>query len=216
MPNVVFPCFVRSMEVRHHIVIWCAVTIPSMWVVFRKAHHAWILQNFLGSSFAVNILRCVQLPNFKIITLISVLLFFDDIFMVFATSLLSKDVSVMESVARGVQDLPVLMRVPLFFSGEATACSGSAMMLGYGDITVPGMAVAYCRSYDVIVKKGSWYFLLAIASCAALSSPCNPASSHIARLVPRGPQELLEWGIRKSGWIVCEKVQRDMDSSDHG
>ncbi|XP_077485113.1 signal peptide peptidase-like 2B [Amblyomma americanum] len=65
MPNVVFPCFVRSMEVRHHIVIWCAVTIPLTWVVFRKAHHAWILQNFLGSSFAVNILRCVQLPNFK-------------------------------------------------------------------------------------------------------------------------------------------------------
>ncbi|KAL1417952.1 hypothetical protein MTO96_006018 [Rhipicephalus appendiculatus] len=166
--NFMFPCFVRSMELRHHIVIWLAVSIPIVWVVFRKSEHAWILQDFLGSAFAINILRCVHFPNFKIITLISVLLFFDDIFMVFITSLLTKDVSVMESVALGVQDLPVLMRVPYFFPGESAVCNGNIMFLGYGDIAVPGLAVAYCRSYDVIVKKGvPWYFLLAIVCYAA-------------------------------------------------
>ncbi|XP_054926979.1 uncharacterized protein [Dermacentor andersoni] len=116
MTNLMFPCFVRSMELRHHIVIWFAVAIPIVWIIFRKAEHAWILQDFLGSSFAINILRCVHFPNFK------------------------KDVSVMESVAMGVQDLPVLMRVPHFFPGESAACNGSAMFLGYGDIAVPGYA----------------------------------------------------------------------------
>ncbi|KAH6929660.1 hypothetical protein HPB50_003801 [Hyalomma asiaticum] len=65
LTNIMFPCFVRSMELRHHIVIWLAVSVPTVWIVFRKSEHAWILQDFLGSSFAINILRCVHFPNFK-------------------------------------------------------------------------------------------------------------------------------------------------------
>ncbi|XP_077484700.1 uncharacterized protein LOC144094650 isoform X2 [Amblyomma americanum] len=161
LPNVLFPWFVRSMELRHHVAIWLAIAIPITWLIYRKAEHAWILQNILGSSFAINIHRSVHLPNFKIITIICVLLFLDDIFMVFVTSFLTKDVSVMESVAQGVQDLPVLMRVPYFFPGDSAVCPGSAFMLGYGDIVVPGLAVSYCHSYEAIVKKGfPWYFLL--------------------------------------------------------
>ncbi|KAL3196789.1 hypothetical protein MRX96_015398 [Rhipicephalus microplus] len=148
LTNLIFPCFVRSMELRHHIAIWLAVSIPIVWIgIPQSPEHAWIPAGLSwGSSFAINILRCVHFPNFKIITLISVLLFFDDIFMVFITSLLTKDVSVMESVALGVKDLPVLMRVPQFFPGEAAVCAGNVMFLGYGDIAVPGLAVAYCRS----------------------------------------------------------------------
>ncbi|KAK8777950.1 hypothetical protein V5799_020712 [Amblyomma americanum] len=79
-----------------------------------------------------------------------------------------KDVSVMESVAQGVQDLPVLMRVPYFFPGDSAVCPGSAFMLGYGDIVVPGLAVSYCHSYEAIVKKGfPWYFLLELVCYAA-------------------------------------------------
>ncbi|KAL1417953.1 hypothetical protein MTO96_006019 [Rhipicephalus appendiculatus] len=66
MPNVLFPCFVHSMEIRHHVAIWCAIGVTLVWVVFRTARHAWILQNVLGSSFALNILRCVNLPNFRV------------------------------------------------------------------------------------------------------------------------------------------------------
>lgn len=87
--------------------------------------------------------------------------------MVFITSLITKDLSVMESVASGVQDLPVLMRVPLFLIGDATACNDSSAILGYGDIAIPGLAIAYCRSYDVIVKNKPWYFLVAITCYGA-------------------------------------------------
>ncbi|KAL3196787.1 hypothetical protein MRX96_015397 [Rhipicephalus microplus] len=65
LTNFIFPCFARSMELRHHIAIWLAVSIPIVWIVFRKSEHAWILQDFLGSSFAINILRCLHFPNFK-------------------------------------------------------------------------------------------------------------------------------------------------------
>ncbi|KAH8022893.1 hypothetical protein HPB51_006251 [Rhipicephalus microplus] len=205
LTNFIFPCFVRSMELRHHITIWLAVSIPIVWIVFRKSEHAWILQDFLGSSFAINILRCI-------ITLISVLLFFDDIFMVFVTSLLTKDVSVMESVATGVQDLPVLMRVPHFFPGESALCPETIMFLGYGDIAVPGLAVAYCRSYDVIVKKGmSWYFFLAIVCYATgliiamtVSSLMDMGQPALLYLVPAIllPVILLAWcrGDLKKFW----------------
>ncbi|KAH7951408.1 hypothetical protein HPB52_008807 [Rhipicephalus sanguineus] len=211
MPNVLFPCFVQSMEIRHHVAIWCAISVTLVWVVFRTAHHAWILQNFLGSSFALNILRCVHLPNFRVITFISILMFFDDIFMVFITSLITKDMSVMESVARGVQDLPVLMRVPLFFIGDATACRANSMMLGYGDIAIPGFTIAYCRSYDVIVKKRSWYFLLAIVCYGAslvftffMGQIMNTGQPALLYLVPGVllPVTLLAWcrGELKQFW----------------
>ncbi|XP_075547466.1 signal peptide peptidase-like 2A [Dermacentor variabilis] len=132
--------------------------------------------------------------------------------MVFITSLLTKDVSVMESVAMGVQDLPVLMRVPHFFPGESAACNGNAMFLGYGDIAVPGLAVAYCRSYDIIVKKGlPWYFLLAIACYAAglimaltASSLMDTGQPALLYLVPAIllPVILLAWcrGDLKNFW----------------
>ncbi|KAL3196792.1 hypothetical protein MRX96_015401 [Rhipicephalus microplus] len=187
MPNVLFPCFVQSMEIRHHVVIWCAIGVTFVWVMFRTAQHAWILQNFLGSSFALNILRSVNLPNFRVITFISILMFFDDIFMVFITSLIMKDVSVMESVSRGVQDLPVLMRVPLFLTGDATACRDQSTVLGYGDIVIPGFTIAYCRSYDDIVKQRPWYFLLAIISYSA----CLVFTFYMGQIMDSGQPALL-------------------------
>ncbi|KAH7945201.1 hypothetical protein HPB49_008032 [Dermacentor silvarum] len=197
--NLMFPCFVRSMELRHHIVIWFAVAVPIVWIVFRKAEHAWILQDFLGSSFAINILRCVHLPNFKA-SLIEIPVSEITESIRFLTL---KEVSVMESVAMGVQDLPVLMRVPHFFPGESAACNRSAMFLGYGDIAVPGLTIAYCRSYDVIVKKGlPWYFLLAIVCYSAglimaltASSLMNTGQPALLYLVPAIllPVTLLAW-----------------------
>lgn len=55
----------------------------------------------------------------------------------------------MESVARGVQDLPVLMRVPLFFTGDATVCRANSMMLGYGDIAIPGDSTSFVAPDDL-------------------------------------------------------------------
>ncbi|XP_077564919.1 signal peptide peptidase-like 2C [Haemaphysalis longicornis] len=91
-----------------------------------------------------------------------------------------KEMSVMESVAHGVKELPVIMRVPNYFYGDGTSCE-SYFMLGYGDIAVPGLAVAYCHSYDLIVKKGPWYCLLAII-CYAAALVVAFIASHMTRM----------------------------------
>ncbi|CAN7979678.1 unnamed protein product [Ixodes pacificus] len=162
LPNLLFPCFVPSMELRHHLVLLAALGIPTLWLVYKSHQHAWILQNFIGVSFALNIVRCAHLPNFRVITMSSILLFFYDIFMVFVTGYLQKGESVMEVVANEVQQLPVLMRVPRFNAGELAVCESLFSILGYGDMIIPGLAIAYCRCFDVLVKDYSPYFILSM------------------------------------------------------
>ncbi|EEC15947.1 conserved hypothetical protein [Ixodes scapularis] len=168
LPNLLFPCFVPSMELRHHLVLLAALGIPTLWLVFKSHQHAWVLQNFIGVSFALNIVRCAHLPNFRVITMSSILLFFYDIFMVFVTGYLQKGESVMEVVANEVQQLPVLMRVPRLNAGELAVCESQFSILGYGDMIIPGLAISYCRCFDVLVKDYSPYFILSM-TCYGLS-----------------------------------------------
>ncbi|CAN7982488.1 unnamed protein product, partial [Ixodes hexagonus] len=168
LPNLLCPCFVQSMELRHHVVLLGALGLPVIWVIYMKHQHAWILQNILGMSFAINIIRCMHLPHFKVITTSSILLFFYDIFMVFVTGYLQKGESVMEAVANEVQQLPVLMRVPRLMAGELAVCESQYSILGYGDMIIPGFAVAYCRCFDILVKDNSLYFFLSMA-CYSVS-----------------------------------------------
>ena len=65
----------------------CPVII---WVVYRKASWAWILQDSLGIIFSINMLRTVRLPSIKIIALLFSGLFIYDIFFVFVTPLMTK------------------------------------------------------------------------------------------------------------------------------
>ena len=61
-----------------------------VWLIFRKAHWAWILQDFLGVLFSLNMLKTLRLPSLKVITVLLCTLFIYDIFFVFITPLLTK------------------------------------------------------------------------------------------------------------------------------
>ncbi|KAG0417336.1 hypothetical protein HPB47_005696 [Ixodes persulcatus] len=131
LPNLLFPCFVPSMELRHHLVLLAALGIPTLWLVYKSHQHAWILQNFIGVSFALNIVRCAHLPNFRVITMSSILLFFYDIFMVFVTGYL-----------------------------QVSAEYAQQLFTFY--LYEEGLAIAYCRCFDVLVKDYSPYFILSM------------------------------------------------------
>ncbi|XP_042198904.1 signal peptide peptidase-like 2A isoform X2 [Callorhinchus milii] len=60
------------------------------------------------------------------------------------------------------EKLPVVLRVPRLTPSVITLCGMSFSLLGFGDIIVPGLLVAYCRRFDVQRNSSNIYFV----SCA--------------------------------------------------
>ena len=67
-----------------------SVSISLVWLVYRNAGWAWVLQDFLAILFCINMLKVLRLPSLKICTLLLSTLFFYDIFFVFITPLITK------------------------------------------------------------------------------------------------------------------------------
>ncbi len=81
---------VLNMELRQFLLLCGSIAIVIVWVVFRKTDWAWVLQDFLGVLFSINMLKTLRLPSLKICTLLLSTLFIYDIFFVFITPLLTK------------------------------------------------------------------------------------------------------------------------------
>ncbi|KAK2718569.1 hypothetical protein QYM36_005786 [Artemia franciscana] len=145
-----------------------ACSLSVVWVVYRKESWAWILQDILGVAFSINMLRLIRLPNFKICTILLVVLFFYDIFFVFITPFFTKNgESIMVEVASGGhsdssvggsgkisedEQLPMLLRVPHLGYHPFDACYTRHSLLGFGDILVPGLLVSFCHYIDLKMK----------------------------------------------------------------
>merc|ERR550539_1417543 len=162
-----------NMELRQALLLVASVSISTVWLVFRKAGWAWILQDILGILFSINMLKVLRLPSLKICTILLSTLFIYDIFFVFITPLITKDgksimekavtggkppdgKSVMVEVATGGdtgEQLPMVLKVPHLSSTQefARACGVPYSMLGFGDILVPGLLLSYCHSFDLFV-----------------------------------------------------------------
>ncbi|XP_022252688.1 signal peptide peptidase-like 2B isoform X1 [Limulus polyphemus] len=168
LPPVNFLCFKGSLEVYQVVVFLFAVALTVSWVIIRKESYSWILQDILGIAFSINMLKSVRLPSLKICTILLVLLFFYDIFFVFITPFLTvffslqKGESVMVEVATGGSSqevLPMVLRVPHFNFDPMSVCYKQYSLLGFGDILVPGLLVAYCHGYDLLVGNRRVYFI---------------------------------------------------------
>ena len=66
-----------------------------------SSSYAWVLQDILGISFCISLIRSIRLPNLKVCTILLVLLLLYDIFFVFITPFFSAGKSVMVEVATG-------------------------------------------------------------------------------------------------------------------
>ncbi|XP_042198905.1 signal peptide peptidase-like 2A isoform X3 [Callorhinchus milii] len=161
-------CGQRSFEVRLIFLAAVCVAIAVVWVVFRNDDSwVWILHDFLGVAFCLNFLKTVKLPHFKSCVILLGLLLLYDVFFVFITPFITpQGKSIMVEVATGGTDtaekLPVVLRVPRLTPSVITLCGMSFSLLGFGDIIVPGLLVAYCRRFDVQRNSSNIYFV----SCA--------------------------------------------------
>ncbi|KAM9102353.1 signal peptide peptidase-like 2B isoform 2-T2 [Sarcophilus harrisii] len=71
----------------------------------------------------------------------------------------------MVEVAAGPSDstthekLPMVLKVPRLNSSPLALCDRPFSLLGFGDILVPGLLVAYCHRFDIQVQSSRIYFV---------------------------------------------------------
>lgn len=166
IPKNMCPCFHGPLEIRQLMLIVFAISLSVTWVVLRHHPQSWILQDLLGVAFSINMLKTLRMPNLMICSVLLVLLFFYDIFFVFITPFLTmKGESIMVEVARGgnsQEQLPMVLRVPHLNNESLSVCFSQFSLLGFGDILVPGLLVAYCHGFDLLNTRNRVYFLSGI------------------------------------------------------
>ncbi|XP_026374255.1 signal peptide peptidase-like 2A isoform X1 [Ursus americanus] len=156
----------KSIEVRLLFLSGLCIAVAVVWAVFRNEDRwAWILQDVLGIAFCMNLIKTLKLPNFKSCVILLGLLLLYDVFFVFITPFITKNgESIMVELAAGPfgnnEKLPVVIRVPkLAYFSVMSVCLMPVSILGFGDIIVPGLLVAYCRRFDVQTGSSSIYYV---------------------------------------------------------
>ncbi|XP_038622874.1 signal peptide peptidase-like 2A isoform X2 [Tachyglossus aculeatus] len=159
------PCCNKHLEVRLIILAGFCIAVAVVWAVFRNENGwAWVLQDILGIAFCLNFIKTLKMPNFKSCVILLGLLLIYDVFFVFITPFITKNgESIMVEVAAGPfgnsEKLPVVIRVPRLVFSAQTLCVIPFSLLGFGDIIVPGLLVAYCRRFDVQTGSSSVYYV---------------------------------------------------------
>ncbi|XP_032646494.1 signal peptide peptidase-like 2A isoform X1 [Chelonoidis abingdonii] len=176
-------CCNKSIEVRLIFLAGFCIATAVVWAVFRNEDRwAWILQDILGVAFCLNFIKTLKMPNFKSCVILLGLLLLYDVFFVFITPFITKNgESIMVEVAAGPfgnsekndgnlvegpaersaphEKLPVVIRVPRLEYSALTICGMPFSLLGFGDIIVPGLLVAYCRRFDIQTTSSSVYYV---------------------------------------------------------
>ncbi|KAL2251753.1 signal peptide peptidase-like 4 [Sesamum indicum] len=138
------------------------IVFAVLWAVYRSVSFAWIGQDILGIALIITVLQIVQVPNLKVGTVLLSCAFLYDIFWVFVSKWWFHK-SVMIVVARGdgsgEDGIPMLLKIPRLFDPW-----GGYSIIGFGDIILPGLLVAFSLRYDWLAKKSlkAGYFLWAM------------------------------------------------------
>nr|XP_060640697.1 signal peptide peptidase-like 2B [Anolis sagrei ordinatus] len=167
VPDNNLPYFHKRPQIRMLLLAASCIAVSLVWAVFRNEDQwAWILQDALGIAFCLYMLKTIRLPTFKGCTLLLLVLFVYDVFFVFITPYLTKTgESIMVEVAAGPTDslthekLPMVLKVPRLNFSPLALCDRPFSLLGFGDILVPGLLVAYCHRFDIQVQSSRVYFV---------------------------------------------------------
>ncbi|XP_022157688.1 signal peptide peptidase-like 4 [Momordica charantia] len=140
------------------------IAFAVLWGYYRKVSFAWIGQDILGIALIVTVLQIVRVPNLKVGTVLLSCAFLYDIFWVFVSKWWFHE-SVMIVVARGDKSgedgIPMLLKIPRMFDPW-----GGYSIIGFGDIILPGLLVAFSLRYDWLAKKKlrAGYFVWAMTA----------------------------------------------------
>ncbi|PIO33600.1 hypothetical protein AB205_0093730 [Aquarana catesbeiana] len=94
--------------------------------------------------------------------------------------------SIMVEVAAGPSEksekLPVVIRVPRLQYSALTLCEIPMSLLGFGDIIVPGLLVAYCKRFDVRTSSSSIYYIsCTIGRCCIIGLVAKKTQVHLGK-----------------------------------
>ncbi|KAF9614154.1 hypothetical protein IFM89_015473 [Coptis chinensis] len=140
------------------------IAFAVVWAIKRRIAVAWIGQDILGIALIITVLQIVRVPNLKVGTVLLSCAFLYDIFWVFISTKLFHE-SVMVVVARGDKSgedgIPMLLKIPRMFDPW-----GGYSIIGFGDILLPGLLIAFSLRYDWLSKKSlrAGYFLWAMTA----------------------------------------------------
>nr|XP_037286084.1 signal peptide peptidase-like 2B [Rhipicephalus microplus] len=135
------PCFYIQLEVRQVCVIVLSILVSFSFVVVRHHPLSWLMQDALGITFCIYMIRTLRMPN------------------------LQKGDSIMVEVARGGgtdELIPMVFRVPRLGDHDLAACFGEWTLLGLGDILIPGFLVAYVHGFDLIASQRRFYYTVTV------------------------------------------------------
>ncbi|CAN6568136.1 unnamed protein product [Malus baccata var. baccata] len=140
------------------------IAFAVLWAVYRRISFAWIGQDILGIALIITVLQIVRVPNLKVGTVLLSCAFLYDIFWVFVSKWWFHE-SVMIVVARGDKSgedgIPMLLKIPRMFDPW-----GGYSIIGFGDIILPGLVVAFSLRYDWLANKKlrAGYFMWAMTA----------------------------------------------------
>ncbi|KAA8520838.1 hypothetical protein F0562_011511 [Nyssa sinensis] len=138
------------------------IAFAVLWAVYRNVSFAWIGQDILGIALIITVLQIVHIPNLKVGSVLLSCAFLYDIFWVFVSQKFFHE-SVMIVVASGGKSgedgVPMLLKIPRMFDPW-----GGYSIIGFGDILLPGLLIAFSLRYDWLAKKNlrAGYFLWAM------------------------------------------------------
>lgn len=192
-----------------------AAAASLVWLAGRHADWAWVLQDALAGCVCSLFLRTVEVPSLRVAAVLLSLMFCYDVFMVFISPLIFHH-SVMMSVATagapseaaaadGTCDrfegerMPTLFLVPR--PGGLPGAPLDYMMLGLGDVVLPGLLLTLAARLDRAAAGGANAFSrLSAAAAADDGSDGSDAHEKAGGARARGP--LSYWALATAGYAV--------------
>ena len=122
--------------------------ISGILIMFYFITRHWILNDLICFCLAFTSLSFIILKSFMLCFICLFLFFIYDTFWVFYSEKIFSE-NVMVVAATSIQ-IPIKIEFPILFSNNPIK---NCMLLGLGDILLPGIVIKYCRRFDLIRQK---------------------------------------------------------------